>query len=58
MNQDGTVDVSDMTPVDNEASEFAVGYRNPDTNGDGAIDTNDMTIVDNNAQNFITKITP
>jgi hypothetical protein len=58
VNQDGTVDVSDMTPVDNEASEFAVGYRNPDTNGDGAIDTNDMTIVDNNAQNFITKITP
>ncbi|MDD4597270.1 MAG: dockerin type I repeat-containing protein [Lentimicrobiaceae bacterium] len=58
VNQDGVVDVSDMTPVDNEATEFAVGYRNPDVNGDGIIDTIDMTIVDNNAQSFVAVIVP
>lgn len=53
VNQDGTVDTSDMTPVDNGASSFSTGYLNPDVNGDGVVDTGDMTIVDNNASGLV-----
>lgn len=58
VNQDGSVDTADMTPVDNDASNFATGYLTTDVNGDGTVDTGDMTIVDNNAAGFVTAITP
>jgi len=52
VNQDGTIDIGDMTPVDNDASNFSTGYLTSDVNGDGTIDTADMTIIDNNATTF------
>lgn len=58
VNQDGTVDTDDMTPVDNDAAAFITGYLSNDANGDGSMDTGDMTIVDNNASLFVGKITP
>jgi uncharacterized protein (TIGR02145 family) len=58
VNQDGIVDTGDMTPIDNQASEYATGYLSADVNGDGMIDTWDMTFVDNNAMNMIGKIIP
>ncbi|MGV8114947.1 MAG: dockerin type I domain-containing protein [Lentimicrobium sp.] len=58
VNQDGSVDTADMTPVDNDASAFATGYRATDVNGDGTVDTGDMTIIDNNAAGFVSSITP
>jgi hypothetical protein len=58
VNQDGSVDTADMTPVDNDASAFATGYLTTDVNGDGTIDTGDMTIIDNNAAAFVSSITP
>ncbi|HRW70591.1 dockerin type I domain-containing protein, partial [Lentimicrobium sp.] len=58
VNQDGSVDTADMTPVDNDASAFATGYLATDVNGDGTIDTGDMTIIDNNAAAFVSSITP
>jgi len=58
VNQDGTVDIADMTPVDNDASNFVSGYLVTDVNGDGVIDTADMTIVDNNAAGYVGVMTP
>ncbi len=58
VNQDGTVDIEDMTPVDNDAANFISGYLVNDINGDGMVDISDMTIVDNNAAMFVGKITP
>ena len=58
VNQDGSVDTADMTPVDNDASAFVTGYLATDVNGDGTIDTGDMTIIDNNAAAFVSSVTP
>jgi hypothetical protein len=58
VNQDGAVDISDMTPIDNDASNFLIGYLTTDINGDAGIDISDMTIVDNNASSFVSSITP
>ncbi|MHC1776585.1 MAG: hypothetical protein AB9834_14365 [Lentimicrobium sp.] len=58
VNQDGIVDTGDITPVDNDAANYAVGYIVSDVNGDGITDTADMTIVDNNAAGYVGAITP
>ena len=58
VNQDGTIDSGDMTPLDNDATNFAVGYMATDANGDGSVDSGDMTIVDNNGNSFISTVTP
>lgn len=58
VNQDGFIDTADMTPVDNDATNYAAGYLPTDVNGDGVIDTADMTIVDNNAAAYIGSATP
>lgn len=47
-----------MTPLDNDAINFMVGYLATDVNGDGSVDSGDMTIVDNNATGFISAVTP
>ncbi|MFH1120447.1 MAG: C25 family cysteine peptidase [Bacteroidota bacterium] len=58
VNLDGIIDTGDITPVDNDAGNFATGYLPTDVNGDGTVDTGDMTILDNNAANFTGTITP
>lgn len=58
VNQDGAVDTSDMTPVDNQSANFITGYVPTDCNGDGTVDTGDMSIVDNNSASFVSAITP
>jgi hypothetical protein len=58
INQDGAVDTSDFTNLDNRSSNFAIGYLSEDINGDGIVDVADFTVVDNNAARFIGKITP
>ncbi len=58
VNQDGVVDTADMTPVDNDASNFVSGYLPTDVNGDGTLDTADMTTVDNNGASFTGAVTP
>ena len=50
VNQDGTVDGSDMNDVDNNTTLGAFGYDSSDVNGDGATDGLDMNVVDNNTQ--------
>lgn len=58
VNQDGTIDTADMSPVDNDASVFVTGYLATDVNCDGTVDTADMTIIDNNATGFVTALIP
>jgi hypothetical protein len=58
VNQDGSVDTGDMSPVDNDAGAYATGYLTTDVNGDEVVDTADMTIIDNNASIFVGSITP
>jgi hypothetical protein len=53
VNQDGTVDASDMAEVDNDNAIFAFGYNTTDANGDGATDASDISIVDNNQALFL-----
>ncbi len=58
VNQDGVIDLTDNTLVDNDALAFAVGYVVTDVNGDETVDIADQTLADNNSFLFITKITP
>jgi len=58
VDQNNAVDTGDMTPVDNDASNYLGGYIVTDVNGDGGIDTADMTIVDNNGAAYVTAATP
>jgi subtilisin-like proprotein convertase family protein len=58
VNQDGTIDLSDIQLIDNDALNFSSGYVSTDVNGDGFVDLNDLSITDNNASNFVSKITP
>ena len=53
VNQDGSIDTGDMSPVDNDASDYAEGYLPTDANGDGTVDIADMIIIDNNTSSFV-----
>jgi hypothetical protein len=53
INQDGIVDGSDMSMVENGSNQFLQGYNPEDANGDGLVDGSDMSVVENNSNNFI-----
>lgn len=58
VNQDGTIDLSDGSLIDNDAFNFASGYLSTDINGDEVSDLADAVFADNNSFNFVGKITP
>lgn len=58
VNQDGVVDLTDMSMIDNDASFFVSGYIKTDLNGDNFIDLADLAIADNNAFNFVANVMP
>lgn len=58
VNQDGFIDFSDLTLIDNDAYNFASGYRATDVNGDLFVDFSDLTLVDNNAYQFAGVVRP
>lgn len=58
VNQDGSVDASDLSVIDNAAFNFITGYVLADLNGDLIVDASDALICDNNATNFVSKIIP
>jgi len=58
VNQDGTVDITDGSLIDNDAFNFTSGYIPTDVNGDLIVDVADAVFADNNAMNFISVITP
>lgn len=58
VNQDGSVDASDVSEIDNDASNFVSGYVVTDITGDRFVDGSDFSIADNNAANFVGSVTP
>ena len=58
VNQDGLVDLSDVSLTDIDNLNFATGYTATDVNGDNLVDLSDLSIVDINNLNFVSKFTP
>ena len=58
VNQDETVDASDVSMIDNDAANFVSGYVVSDLTGDDFVDGTDFAIADNNAATFVSAITP
>ncbi len=58
VDQDGIVDGTDASLIDNDAFNFIDGYKDTDLNGDRFIDGSDASYTDNNAFAFVGKITP
>ncbi len=58
VNQDGTVDGTDIGMIDNDAYNFATGYLVTDLTGDETSDASDIATADNNAINFVSVIRP
>ncbi|MBK7253013.1 MAG: FG-GAP repeat protein [Ignavibacteria bacterium] len=58
INQDGTIDASDVSETDNDAFSSVSGYVSTDVTGDDFVDAGDVSIVDNNAFNAVSVVTP
>ena len=58
VDQDGSVDASDVSSIDNDANNSVTGYVNTDLSGDKFVDAIDVSIVDNNSSNTVSAITP
>ncbi len=58
VNQDGTIDASDVSNVDNDSYSSLSGYVLSDLTGDDFVDAADVSIVDNNAAASVSAITP
>jgi len=58
VNQDGIIDGSDASIIDNDVFNFATGYLVTDLNGDAIIDASDAAIADDNVNNFVGVIRP
>lgn len=58
VNQDGTVDATDVSLIDNDAANFIGGYVVTDLTGDDFVDGTDFAIADNNASNFVSVVRP
>ncbi len=57
-NQDGFVDITDLSDMDNDLTIGTMGYNVYDLNGDGFVDITDLSVIDNNLTSGIYKITP
>ncbi|MEO8209728.1 MAG: hypothetical protein ABI840_04140 [bacterium] len=58
VNQDGVVDLTDGSLINNDSYNFVSGYVSTDLNGDWTVDLSDAGIEDNNAFNFVSKMRP
>jgi subtilisin-like proprotein convertase family protein len=58
VNQDRAVDATDVSMIDNDASNFLGGYVLTDLTGDNFVDGTDFAIADNNAANFVIAVIP
>ena len=59
VNQDETIDGTDLQEIDNDAFYFVFGQLlNTDLNGDDFVDGGDFLLADNNAANFISVVRP
>ncbi len=58
VNQDGSVDISDLSLIDNDAANFSSGYIQTDLNGDNFTDLSDMSVAENYAAEFVFLMRP
>lgn len=58
VNQDGVVDLTDVSTVDTDNLNFVSGYVVTDVNGDQLVDLSDLSLVDTNNLNFVAKVVP
>ncbi len=58
VDQDGSIDATDLSMIDNDSYIFAAGYKKTDVNGDRFVDASDAAITDNNATNFVATVRP
>ncbi|MBX7042065.1 MAG: hypothetical protein K1X85_04090 [Ignavibacteria bacterium] len=58
VNQDGTIDATDLAMIDNDAINFSGGYISTDLDGNNFVDASDMAIADNNAAMYTGVIRP
>lgn len=58
VNQDGIIDLEDVSLVENGIFNSNSGYINSDMNGDGIVDSSDMMLVENNSSNSVMAISP
>ncbi|MEO8210468.1 MAG: dockerin type I domain-containing protein, partial [bacterium] len=58
VNQDGIVEVTDMSMIDNDALNLVSGYLSTDVNGDNFVDITDLAIADNNVFYIVSRIIP
>ena len=58
VNQDGVVDLTDVSLTDTDSLNFVIGYKATDVNGDNIVDISDVLIVDINNLNFVSEIRP
>ena len=58
VDQDGSVDASDVSRIDNDAFNSVTGYVNTDLTGDKFVDAVDVSLVDNNSSTTVSAIIP
>jgi hypothetical protein len=58
VNQDGIIDATDVSSVENDAVNSANGYVNTDLTGDSFTDASDVSIVENNSSAGVILISP
>ncbi|MEO8665220.1 MAG: hypothetical protein ABI462_06970, partial [Ignavibacteria bacterium] len=58
INQDGTINLTDIISCYNGAINFITGYKVTDVNGDNNTNLSDILIVYNNSVKFVTRIIP
>ena len=58
VNQDQTIDASDLSQVENDAAVSLSGYVTSDVTGDDFTDAADLSIVENNVALGVSVITP
>ncbi|MEO6695902.1 MAG: hypothetical protein ABIO41_11950, partial [Ignavibacteria bacterium] len=58
VNQDGSVDVTDIINIFNDANNFVSGYVSTDVTGDDFVDAADLIITYNNSINFVSVVRP
>ncbi|MEO8664903.1 MAG: M23 family metallopeptidase [Ignavibacteria bacterium] len=58
VNQNGSVNLTDLVAVYNDATAFATGYRPTDVTGNNITNLNDIVITQNNSIAFVVKVRP
>ncbi|HMS66333.1 MAG TPA: hypothetical protein PKD83_13905, partial [Ignavibacteria bacterium] len=58
INQDGIIDASDLSGIENDALISLSGYVNTDITGDDIVDASDISLVENNSALGVSVITP